>query len=784
MNNQQGWRVKLYQLNEQGQWDDRGTGHICCTYVENLGNSLVILSEDNQQELMKSKILDEDVYQRQGDNIITWCEPNEENNAGTDLALSFQENAGCLEIWNKICDVQGKFSDFRADDSKYSLPECKLDNLAEVGEVLAGATQQQQKEVYCNLLLANDGEYMTKLLKLFSDCEDLDDIENLHIIVNIFKAIFSLNDPTLLEVILSDQFFIPVAGVFEYDPELRQRGEHRKFLAEKVNFKQVIPIEDPELKAKIHQNFRITFLKDVLLRPMMDDAYVSTLNSLTFFNNSEIIQALHQDSDYLKRLFNLFLAKDTSKESKSDVLAFLREMFSMSKTLQPSVREQFYRYVQNECPFYDIFVMVLADGTSTVPERMCCMEVMSASLFHDPSLLRNYVLQKGSHPPMPPYFGSASQVVRKEEKKPESPGHCAVAGESKSLLYWVIRRLVSDKDSGVLLQAADVMRECLNCETMEGSDRDNFLTVFYDHYIHWLVEPFWLNNAGDGTTEDVASKISKWHVCDLLSFCVRSHTYRMKYFVLRNNIVSRVLKLLQYKDKYLKLAAVRFIRACVGIKDDFYNRYLVKNNLLMPVINLFQDQKQMDNLINSSIIEMVEFIRAENIKILIENLVERYRDNFKDVEYVTVFKDLQLKYDQNKEYSDNKGKLQQDDNKSNATNNKRRKYLEDQKEESYFDESDEDEPKKPQPSGGAPQEDGDGFKLVDYDEDSDDESRPPPLKRKPDDDDDDLLATLKRQEMADRQNTSTTAAPVKINIKKPTLYADEVDQPDMKKQKL
>lgn len=33
-------------------------------------------------------------------------------------------------------------------------------------------------------------------------------------------------------------------------------------------------------------------------------------------------------------------------------------------------------------------------------------------------------------------------------------------------------------------------------------------------------------------------QVSRGHICDLLSFCVRSHTFRMKYFVLRNNVVS------------------------------------------------------------------------------------------------------------------------------------------------------------------------------------------------------------------------------------------------------
>jgi hypothetical protein len=59
--------------------------------------------------LLRTRILLRDAYQRQGDNIITWCEPYlEEGNPtqGVDLALSFQDNAGCLDIWRQITHVQ------------------------------------------------------------------------------------------------------------------------------------------------------------------------------------------------------------------------------------------------------------------------------------------------------------------------------------------------------------------------------------------------------------------------------------------------------------------------------------------------------------------------------------------------------------------------------------------------------------------------------------------------------------------------------------------------------
>ena len=111
--------------------------------------------------LLRTRVLLQDSYQRQGENIITWCEPyfvsgggnpqssNFENQpntqqaqqegsvynnresedrqqqlTGVDLALSFQDNAGCLDIWNKISNMQVKAYEFfqSRNNSASSLP--------------------------------------------------------------------------------------------------------------------------------------------------------------------------------------------------------------------------------------------------------------------------------------------------------------------------------------------------------------------------------------------------------------------------------------------------------------------------------------------------------------------------------------------------------------------------------------------------------------------------------------------------------------------------------------
>ena len=76
-------------------------------------------------------------------------------------------------------------------------------------------------------------------------------------------------------------------GALEYDPELPARQRHREWLAERVVFKEVVPIADGALRAKIHQTYRLAYIKDVVLPRVLDDATFATFSSLILFNNVE-----------------------------------------------------------------------------------------------------------------------------------------------------------------------------------------------------------------------------------------------------------------------------------------------------------------------------------------------------------------------------------------------------------------------------------------------------------------------------------------------------------------
>jgi hypothetical protein len=68
-------------------------------------------------------------------------------------------------------------------------------------------------------------------------------------------------------------------------------------------------------------------------------------------------------------------------------------------------------------------------------------------------------------------------------------------------------------------------------------------------------------------------------------------------------------------------AALHPAHASSFLQDDFYLRHLIKNNLLDPVMDAFFANGDRYNLLNSAVLEMVEFIRKENLKVCVCLLV-------------------------------------------------------------------------------------------------------------------------------------------------------------------
>ncbi|KAL1922484.1 uncharacterized protein VTP21DRAFT_10023 [Calcarisporiella thermophila] len=643
-------RVKVYQLSEDNQWIDKGTGQ--CVYIE-LGEDGVILvrSEEDDSVLLHTKVIKrEDTYQKQQESLIVWTEDD-----GTDLALSFQEAEGCAEIWNRIYEAvraavslssQGYISGDTLPESPRNspaisplrLPDPELSNLSEIEAAVreAGRSLYQRDKLVTTIINEN---YISKLLPFLEICEDLESLSDLHTLCNIMKNIICLNDVTIIENIAQDDVIMGVVGILEYDPDFPHlKANHREFLSKNSKFKQVVTIKDKLVEAKIHQTFRLQYLKDVVLARTLDDPTFSIISSIIFCNHVDIVQHLKQNHEFLKELFAIINNSTEERDRKRDVVLFLQQFCGIAKTLNIPNRTCLYRSLSQH-GLFSIFDYALPDPEPAV--KMAGLEILASVLEQDPNLVRSYILAQ-----------------TRQEKKP--------------LVETIIQRFLGDPDLGIKVQYAEVIRVLLDTAAGFGEnglnppneamlnpkhdpETDDFLTLFYDRYAPHLFFPL-MNLTNVQPSQDGHPGVLKldreqstlvFHNCELLSFMIRHHTFRSKYFVLSSNILIKVAHLFRCREKHLKLSALRVFRTCVGMTDDFYNRHLKKNNLLEPIVESFVATGNRNNLMNSACLELFEFIRRENIKSLIDYLSHSFGEAFKRIDYIDTFSQLMQQHEQN-----------------------------------------------------------------------------------------------------------------------------------------
>ncbi|KAJ6772185.1 ATP SYNTHASE GAMMA-RELATED [Salix koriyanagi] len=290
-------RVKVYRLNDDGKWDDQGTGHVTVDYMERSEElGLYVIDEEDNETLLLHRITPDDIYRKQEDTIISWRDPE----FSTELALSFQETAGCSYIWEQICNVQRSlhFSTLNSEafhsmnSELRELPAVELSTLPLILKTMSESGIADQMRL--TDLILNDQDFFPKLMDVFRICEDLENIDGLHMIFKIVRGIIMLNSPQIFEKIFGDELIMDVIGSLEYDPDISHIQHHRNFFERSMSFSR----RDPHVLSKIHQTYRVGYLKDVVLARILDEGTVANLNSIIHANNAVVVSLLKDDSTF------------------------------------------------------------------------------------------------------------------------------------------------------------------------------------------------------------------------------------------------------------------------------------------------------------------------------------------------------------------------------------------------------------------------------------------------------------------------------------------------------
>lgn len=263
---------------------------------------------------------------------------------------------------------------------------------------------------------------------------------------------------------------------------------------------------------------------------------------------------------------------------RKNLFLFLQELCLVVKTMQAPFRNEFYKIITD----YDVFRAIEEALASSDPAEeawvwLASADILTNSLIHDPSFLRTYLISRLSVP--------------------------------ASLLSCLIEAVVSPSvDSGLADQLAQVLRMVLDPDSMaDEADKNNFLDNLYAKQVPKLVT---------AVAEPLRGKCnSQYQACELLSYCVHRHGDRIKQHILHNNVISKVSGLLKSAKSNIVCSAIRFLRSCLGVKDPAIARQIGSQKVLDDMFDVFVANGARYNLVNSAVIELVHFIRQENIKV-------------------------------------------------------------------------------------------------------------------------------------------------------------------------
>jgi len=181
--------------------------------------------------------------------------------------------------------------------------------------------------------------------------------------------------------------------------------------------------------------------------------------------------------------------------------------------------------------------------------------------------------------------------------------------------------------------------------------KSEFLNFFYKHSMYVLTAPLFANTVDTKPSrDDFQTAQLLFLIVELLTFCIEHHGYLMKNYIIQRDLLRRVLVLLKSKHAFLALSALRMMRRIINRKDEYYYRYIIKGDLFKPVVEAFKNNGNRYNLFNSAIIELFDYLKKEDIKLLIDHFIENYYKGFENIDYVKTFKELKELHDRKDRY--------------------------------------------------------------------------------------------------------------------------------------
>ena len=651
------WRVKLYRLNENGQWDDNGIGFVfCASKIEKDDikiNKLIMINEITYEEMFSIDINKDTVnFHNQRGTIMTW--KTSEDKIDDDTAISFQEKEGVTEIMKNILICEGKNpnderllmeiqSEIYLEASIQNLPnlvrelnidmgeeklidfitylknnDCKF--IIELGELLNEEekkienlrTTTSSNKSNDNINIINEDEAKSNDYNQKQIYKDFP-MENIHYIFTIFKNLVLIGDKELLELLIDDNLYLITFGALEYDFETMKSVPHRKYFKDIVKFKNPLNIDDQSILKKINQNLRLTYLRDTALSRLIDDNSVKTINLMIQLNNNDLIQFFLNDNKYFEILFKQMQNEDLN--SKKESCLFLLELIECSKDVPQS------RVTFNENLFDQGILSIISNllddnkkddsNNKDIEDVKEFIKITSIEIFINIlSIIPNTILE----------------YLKKED--------------NHKLLKQLINIMIDSDNFGIKYEISQIYKTLIETEFKgQAMDRMELFSEPFQSLLKYLNKPIDLPISHE---KKMVISLTKQIIIEILISWFTLMNFNKQYWLDENKLNEIIPNLLEENDKVINLYTIKLLKCIIDFTDPFICNRIITEKLCNNLSKLFIKNIKKNNIIISCMMEFFESL-SKNKEMIFNNIMTYQSDFFYENE--KYFKTILLRYE-------------------------------------------------------------------------------------------------------------------------------------------
>ena len=667
------WRVKLYILNENGQWDDKGIGNVfLANETEQESNldggkqspsqlikKLIMLKEKTDEKIFDVDIIKENIdFHNQRGTILTWKKGGaygQDNNA-----ISFQDKEGVLEILKNINIINGKnFSeeDLIKEESPEILSDVSIDNLPNLVKEYSPHMDEQKLSEFIEYLKETNFEFIKKLGKILENeekkyedvksCVSYTSLEtnvtlnvkrennnesnkeltnssenkkkinkpffnkNINYIFNIFKNLILIGENELLKIMFNDECYLITFGAFEYDNiQSKKKVPHRKYFKEIVKFKNPLNIKDKELLKIINQNLRLAYFRDTAFCRLIDDNTNRAINTIIQINQGEIIQYFINNKEYLEILFSQ-LKSEEDIDIQKDAILFLSELISCSKNV-----------VQSRITFNEV---------------LCEKGILP--------ILNNLIENNSAKNTKNNSNNNSIEEIKEKIKINAIEIFISILSAVPNL----VNQYLSDNEGDLLQRLADILLYNTNfgikCEVSqifktliegEGEPYDKII-IFnstIERFINYLEFPSVENK------NEISSTIQI--IIEIFIAWFNNMGFDSQYWLDKLEINNVIIKLLKENNKIIILYTIKLLKAILDNSEKYICIKIISYELCNLLTNIFNKNMKKNNIITSCLLDLFNSISLNNTYVL--NIIMNYTSElfYKNIDY---FNNIILRYE-------------------------------------------------------------------------------------------------------------------------------------------